>query len=719
MKTQFNTMTRCLAAAAMLSLGALANPAHALTVDLTAEAYNATMPNGDVVIMWGYRLNGGAVQSPGAQIIVPAGDTTLTVNLTNTLPMPTSLVVHGLNQNAAGVGMVPVYTDITLADTNTTATTCAIGSSRFCRLRSMTNEAPAAVATTNGTASYTYTNVKPGTYMYQSGTLPQIQVQMGLYGMVTQNAVDGNAAATPAVLTQPYPGLAADKEVKLVFSEVDPLVHQNVAAGTFTGSTLDYQPKYFRIHSYDATGATATQLSSTDANQVLGVNYIANNFVRMVNAGLQTRVPTLSNGTWFVIAEDGNPYPFAREQYTAFMPAAKTMDVLFTRAVPATGDTTATLLSVFDRRMAHNTTGTSVAGDLNGQFVQFNMSGSAAVQPPLPPTINVASCLTTGTQGVAYACTAVGNSATLAYSLVTAPAGMSINAGTGAITWTPTNDQAQRPASPAVTNPVTARVTVTSGANAGATADGTFTVVVANVNDAPTAVAKTYRLVSPFAAPTNPPLSVAAATGLLVGANDVDGDVLTAVMGTQPALAANGTVAVNATGAFTLSGYTAPAVAPATTPTSTDRVFTFTYTAQDAVSALTPAPALNSAPATVTVTLHRNIRPTAANIGGLLGQVVPALPLGTPAVINLAAATSDADGTIVPSSLSTAQVLRIPLAGNTLPAAQPAGAFAVSSAGVVTFTPAAGFRGIVTYSYTVLDNDGAISNTSAIVLRVQ
>ena len=38
---------------------------------------------------------------------------------------------------------------------------------------------------------YSWTNMKPGTYLYQSGTHPQVQVQMGLYGGVKKDFATG------------------------------------------------------------------------------------------------------------------------------------------------------------------------------------------------------------------------------------------------------------------------------------------------------------------------------------------------------------------------------------------------------------------------------------------------------------------------------------------------------------------------------------------------
>ncbi len=52
------------------------------------------------------------------------------------------------------------------------------------RVRSFDKEAAAG----GGSATYTWATIKPGTYLYSSGTHPQVQVQMGLYGAMTKDA---------------------------------------------------------------------------------------------------------------------------------------------------------------------------------------------------------------------------------------------------------------------------------------------------------------------------------------------------------------------------------------------------------------------------------------------------------------------------------------------------------------------------------------------------
>ena len=54
---------------------------------------------------------------------------------------------------------------------------------------------------------------EPGTYLYQSGTQPSIQVPMGLYGALA--VVDGTVG-------QAYPGISYDADAVLLFSEIDP-----------------------------------------------------------------------------------------------------------------------------------------------------------------------------------------------------------------------------------------------------------------------------------------------------------------------------------------------------------------------------------------------------------------------------------------------------------------------------------------------------------------
>lgn len=574
MKNELYCTVRPIAAAILTLSSLLAAPAQAVTytlvaaeIDLALNPAATVMPDGTAgVRMWGYRVCAGTVTdivcnnsgapltSPGAALVVPPNDNTLQVTLYNQLRLvPTSFVVHGLN-----TAMAPVFADAvgTVCTPSTTAlpptaTPADEAARRACRLRSFTTEAaPPPQTGVSPPAIYTYNNVRPGTYLYQSGTLPQIQVQMGLYGMMSKDA--GTAGTV-------YPGVTYDAQTRMIFSEVDAAMHASIYSGTLTGSTLDYNPRHFRTHIYDPLSNLPVQVNASSAAQFMGG---PTHLIRMANAGLQTRVPALNNGTWALLGEDAQPYPYAREQHTALLPAAKTSEAFLNAARP---------LTMFDRRMAFADVG---SGGVAGQFVQF----STAVVVPASLTHN---CSTTGVQGTLYTCTATSEvGATL--SLVSPPAGMTISGGV--ITWTPTNAQAQLPANPTFTNPV--QIVATAPGFGATTAS--FSVAVTNVNDAPTAVANTYT----FAATATSRTLTVAAPGVLAGDSDIDGDTLTAQLVTPPA---DGTPApLNADGSIS---YTLPATAtlPATR--------TFTYRAVD------PSTAVSN---TVTVTMNFTVAPPVA-----------------------------------------------------------------------------------------------------------
>ncbi len=328
---------------ALTVTAALLAPAQVFAIEyyVMAAATSASVPSSTggpdlSVPMWGYALctsagsGCGAVTVPGPELNVPAGDNTLTVHLLNGLPQATSLVINGLIKP-----MTPVWNDGTPgARPNLTA-----------RVRSFDAE-----AAPNGTADYTWINVKPGSYLYQSGTQPQVQVQMGLYGAITKNSTDVTLAS-PA---QAYVGVPYDNQATLFYSEIDPTLHAAVADGSYgtapaPTSTLNYQPKYFLINGkpYPASNSVISPAGSP------GITLL-----RLFNAGLTTHVPMIQDTYWNVVAEDGKPYPYRQNQYTALLPAAKTLDVLLTP------DAGGAVYPIIDRRLNLSNDGLSEGGML-------------------------------------------------------------------------------------------------------------------------------------------------------------------------------------------------------------------------------------------------------------------------------------------------------------------------------------------------------------------
>jgi FtsP/CotA-like multicopper oxidase with cupredoxin domain len=256
---------------AVLAVATLATPSFALEVDMVAGSVNVAMPDGTVVPMWGFGLAGGAITVPGPVLEVPPGDTTLTIHLTNNLDVPVSLVIPGQ-----------------IADLDPTFFDDDQGRSR---VRSLTAETAA-----GGTRSYTWTGLKPGTYLYHSGTHPALQVHMGLYGGVKIDAADGEA----------YPGLAYQDEVILFYSEIDPDLHAPPTAARPT----TFKPSYFLINGKPFEAGD--ELPAGMAGQ--------NVLVRFLNAGLRSYVPTFLDTYVQAVAEDGNPYPMHGSS-TVLLPA--------------------------------------------------------------------------------------------------------------------------------------------------------------------------------------------------------------------------------------------------------------------------------------------------------------------------------------------------------------------------------------------------------------
>lgn len=306
-------------------IGLLAAPAsEAADVYLVAKAFDKNLPDGTSLRMWGFAedadgdLNtddGEAATAPGPVLSVPAADAGLTIHLRNDLAVPTSVIVPGQQTTDNPV----MFND-------------AQGRQR---VRSFVHEtAPGAIS------SYSYPALRPGTFLYQSGTHPALQVQMGLAGAGVKDAAAGEA----------YPGVVYDHEVILVYSEIDPALQAAVADGSYGTpaypSTVDYRPRYFLINgqTYDPN---APPLDAGTAGQTV--------LLRFVNVGLKTHAPMLQRQWVEMIAEDGHPYSRPRPQTSLMVAAGQTRDALWTP--PAAVETV-----VWDRRLYLTDAGAAPGG---------------------------------------------------------------------------------------------------------------------------------------------------------------------------------------------------------------------------------------------------------------------------------------------------------------------------------------------------------------------
>jgi FtsP/CotA-like multicopper oxidase with cupredoxin domain len=192
------------------------------TFTLDARTGYIQLPDSNTMFMWGYAPGGGAFQHPGPVLCVNEGDT-VTVMLNNELSEPVSIMFPGQeNVLANGAPAQPQFT------TDPTPV-----------LTSLTNVA----AANGGSVTYSFVAENPGTYIYESGTNPQKQVRMGLFGALVVRPTKGAAFAYNRADSQFTPA----EEFMVLLSEIDPYQHQAAEQGT-SFNLNNYHPRYWLIN---------------------------------------------------------------------------------------------------------------------------------------------------------------------------------------------------------------------------------------------------------------------------------------------------------------------------------------------------------------------------------------------------------------------------------------------------------------------------------------
>ena len=234
---------------------------------LTAQDGYVTTPDGNSIYMWGYSNGSGAYQDPGPVLCVNEGDA-VTITLRNTLPVATSIQFPGMTGVLAnGAPSQPLPASASLATPAGPDTGSTPNSSD---------------ATKETKVTYSFVADHPGTFLYESGTNPQFQVQMGMAGAIVVRPKLGNpcftgtpaagtvctpsphvyddAGATPGMATDPKScaipagGLACfstfnpDTEYLHLLSELDPMLHAAAESGTYAYDMNAYRPRYFTIN---------------------------------------------------------------------------------------------------------------------------------------------------------------------------------------------------------------------------------------------------------------------------------------------------------------------------------------------------------------------------------------------------------------------------------------------------------------------------------------
>ena len=219
----------------------------------------------------------------------------------------------------------------------------------------------------------------------------------------------------------------------------------------------------------------------------------------------------------------------------------------------------------------------SVTDDFLTDTITVNVTVNAVNDAP---TIT-STAVTTATEDEAYSYAATATDIdgdTLTWSLTQSPEGMTIDANSGVISWTPANG-------------VTSADVTVQVADAEANATQSFTVTVGGVNDAPTITETTAAIT------TNEDTSGT----VTLNATDIDGDTITWSVGSA---AANGVATVSGTGLSQVVSYAPNADFNGTDSfvvSVTDDFLTDTITVNVTVNAVNDTPVFSSAASTTAV----------------------------------------------------------------------------------------------------------------------
>ena len=153
------------------------------TFNLVATDGYTSEPDGNSIYDWGYGVLGNGFQLPGPILCVNTGEV-VDITLTNQLPVATSI-------------QLPGFTNVTYNDGVTSGPVGPV----FDATGAMVSLVP--LAAPGSSITYRFKANNAGTYVYQSGTDPQLQVQMGLYGAIVVRPA-GISVTADDILAIPY-----------------------------------------------------------------------------------------------------------------------------------------------------------------------------------------------------------------------------------------------------------------------------------------------------------------------------------------------------------------------------------------------------------------------------------------------------------------------------------------------------------------------------------
>jgi FtsP/CotA-like multicopper oxidase with cupredoxin domain len=209
---------------------------------LTARDGYITTPDGNSIYMWSYANGDQGFQYPGPYLCANEGDL-VTITLRNLLPTTYTDQAH---LNAVHTPTSIAFTGIPGVKVDGVAATPDLA----------TNSLSKAALNGGGTVTYTFTAAHPGTFLYESGTDPQLQVQMGMVGgLVVRPTGAGYAACTSTggnhcgyAYDDSYSRFDTDHEYVHLLSEIDPDLHHWIEVGNSAFDFAKYNARYWMIN---------------------------------------------------------------------------------------------------------------------------------------------------------------------------------------------------------------------------------------------------------------------------------------------------------------------------------------------------------------------------------------------------------------------------------------------------------------------------------------
>ena len=243
--------------------------------DFIADEAHIQASDGASLLVWAFGLEGAEPQYPGPTLILNQGDR-ITITLTNNLPEPISIVFPA-QEDVIAAGGTPGL---------------------------LTNEADA----NGGVVSYTFTAAEAGTYMYHSGTRPEVQIDMGLIGAIVVRPplfdIDTNRIAYN------HPDTWYDWEYLFLLTEMDHNLHQLIEFGQGAAwDDTEWNAYYWFINGRNAPDTMTAAYSPDFPHQPYDCQPRTRPgervLVRIIGGGRKMHPLHLHGNSAYVMAKDG------------------------------------------------------------------------------------------------------------------------------------------------------------------------------------------------------------------------------------------------------------------------------------------------------------------------------------------------------------------------------------------------------------------------------